>query len=292
MKVKVLLTYLAALWLMLWQGASGATESVTYFHLDALGSPVAATDGAGRIKWSEHYKPYGDRAINELAATTNTRWYTGHPHDDDTGLTYMGARYYDPSLGRFMAIDPAPFTEENPHSLNRYAYANNNPYRYVDPDGRNAVTAFGGLLYETGQALSGKGFDGSMVMGALADGYNGGGREFAGAAIQDATAFIAAGASIKLATYLSRATNVEKGLDPNKLKHLFGQERHNLSGVVKQFGSEEKAFNAIQQATERAVGSEGLKGVFETTVKVGTETITVRGNVIDGAVKIGTAFVP
>jgi uncharacterized protein RhaS with RHS repeats len=47
----------------------------------------------------------------------------------------MGARYYDPVLGRFMGVDPAPPSLGNVHSLNRYAYANNNPYRYVDPDG-------------------------------------------------------------------------------------------------------------------------------------------------------------
>lgn len=40
------------------------------------------------------------------------------------------------------------------------------------------------------------------------------------------------------------------------------------------------------------VRSQGLTGVFETTVKVGTETIVVRGNIVDGAVKIGTVFVP
>lgn len=74
--------------------------------------------------------------------------------------------------------------------------------------------------------------------------------------------------------------------------HIFGQEKHNLSGLVKQFSSEEKAFSAIQQAAQSAANSQGFKGVFETTLKVGTETITVRGNVVDGVVNIGTAFKP
>ena len=185
-----------------------AIETITYYHLDAQGSPVAATNEQGQVIWREYYTPYGERLNKDPAATPNTRWYTGHPHDDDTGLTYMGARYYDPTLGRFMAIDPAPFTEDNLHSFNRYAYANNNPYRYVDPDGRNAVTAIGGLLYETGQALSGNGFNGSMVLGGLADGYNGGARDFAGAAIQDATALVAAGALLKV---LSPVMKVARG---------------------------------------------------------------------------------
>ncbi len=47
----------------------------------------------------------------------------------------MQARYYDPVIGRFYSNDPVGFTG-NAHSFNRYAYANNNPYRYTDPDGR------------------------------------------------------------------------------------------------------------------------------------------------------------
>jgi uncharacterized protein RhaS with RHS repeats len=52
----------------------------------------------------------------------------------------MQARYYDPVIGRFYSNDPVGFS--NVHNFNRYAYANNNPYKYVDPDGRNAVTKF------------------------------------------------------------------------------------------------------------------------------------------------------
>ncbi len=118
-----------------------AAEKTTYFHFDALGSPVAASDQAGNVVWKEEYRPYGARIKQEPAAGSNTRWYTGHPQDDDTGLTYMGARYYDPIVGRFMATDPKRFDENNPHSFNRYAYANNNPYKFVDPDGEAAFLA-------------------------------------------------------------------------------------------------------------------------------------------------------
>jgi RHS repeat-associated protein len=60
--------------------------------------------------------------------------YTGHKFDTDIGLSYMQARYYDPVIGRFYSNDPVGFRDI--HSFNRYAYANNNPYKFVDPDGR------------------------------------------------------------------------------------------------------------------------------------------------------------
>lgn len=113
--------------------------STTYYHNDILGSPVAATDQDGDLLWREEYKPYGERILNEQEAADNSRWYTGHPHDPETGLTYAGARYYDPIVGRFMGIDPVGFIESNPTSFNRYAYANNNPYRYIDPDGEHPI---------------------------------------------------------------------------------------------------------------------------------------------------------
>lgn len=114
-------------------------EKYVYYHLDALGSPVAVTDQQGALLWREDYTPYGDRMLNDPAAAANARWYTGHVQDPDTELVYAGARYYDPEIGRFMATDPVAFTEKNIHSFNRYAYANNNPYRYVDPDGMAGI---------------------------------------------------------------------------------------------------------------------------------------------------------
>lgn len=54
----------------------------------------------------------------------------------------MQQRYYDPIIGRFYSNDPVGFTASNPMMFNRYAYANNNPYKYRDPDGRSPVLNF------------------------------------------------------------------------------------------------------------------------------------------------------
>ncbi len=123
--------------------AGGAmAQTVTYFHNDIAGTPQLATNASGAVVWKENYLPYGQRQVAEPASAGNRLWYTGKPHDVDTGLTYMGARYYMPTLGRFTGIDPKAFSPEQPHSLNRYAYGNNNPYKYVDPDGKIAETVW------------------------------------------------------------------------------------------------------------------------------------------------------
>jgi hypothetical protein len=79
-------------------------------------------------------------------------------------------------------------------------------------------------------------------------------------------------------------------VEANKLRHVFGNEGHNLSGLVEHFGSEEATFSAVQRATQ--AGAKGLSDVFETSVKVAGQNVTVRGRVIDGAVRIGTFFIP
>jgi RHS repeat-associated protein len=115
---------------------------IIFYHNDGLGSPVAASDEQGNVLWSATYHPYGDRdqyPDDYAASLDNERWYTGHPHDDALGLTYMRARYYDPVIGRFMSVDPLAFSEADPQTFNRYSYANNNPYKYFDPNGLDSV---------------------------------------------------------------------------------------------------------------------------------------------------------
>lgn len=117
-----------------------AAEHVTYIHFDALGSAIAGSDAAGASVWREDYQPYGDRIVSD-GSTGNNLWYTGKASYENFGLSYFGARWYDPVVGRFTGIDPVGYQEDNIHSFNRYAYANNNPYKFVDPDGRASIIA-------------------------------------------------------------------------------------------------------------------------------------------------------
>jgi RHS repeat-associated protein len=68
---------------------------------------------------------------------------TGKERDSESGLDYFGARYFGSALGRFTSPDPlmASAHASNPQSWNRYAYALNNPLRFVDPDGMDVPAA-------------------------------------------------------------------------------------------------------------------------------------------------------
>ncbi|RLA47969.1 MAG: hypothetical protein DRQ97_05135 [Gammaproteobacteria bacterium] len=143
--------------LIFWAGASYASiteyEEIIYYHSDALGSPIAATDTNGDVLWREEYSPYGSRLLLESqesdcssgtcipveSAWDEKQWFTGKLEESRSGIQYFGARWYEPETGRFLSVDPVQFREDNIFSFNRYAYANNNPYKYLDPDGREVV---------------------------------------------------------------------------------------------------------------------------------------------------------
>jgi RHS repeat-associated protein len=115
-----------------------SANNFTYYVNDAVGSPVVAMNQAGDVIWRKTYQPYGKASGKD---GDNHIGYTGHV-EDKPDLVYAGARYYDPDLVRFLSDDPARFTEKNSMSFNRYAYANNNPYKFVDPDGQEVAAVF------------------------------------------------------------------------------------------------------------------------------------------------------
>jgi RHS repeat-associated protein len=107
---------------------------------DHLNTPVKQIDDSGATSESVTYDPFG-KILTQTGSLNTKRGYTGHEEDVDTGLVYAGARYYNPSIGRFMSEDPlfvsAGFDLSDPQSMNSYAYARNNPIQYLDPDGES-----------------------------------------------------------------------------------------------------------------------------------------------------------
>jgi len=111
--------------------ADNSTQT-TYRHNDLLGSARAITDAAGSLVTTTIYGPFGEPVPGTQVRGTG---YTGHQMED-YDLTYMGARYYDQLSGRFLSIDPVRVNSNTGGNWNRYAYAGNSPYKFVDPDGR------------------------------------------------------------------------------------------------------------------------------------------------------------
>ncbi|GAB3383475.1 RHS repeat domain-containing protein [Lysobacter fragariae] len=119
---------------------AGGAVTVKYQHTDALGSPVAVTDAGRNVIERSEFEPYGQLLNRPLHDGPG---YTGHVSDKATGLSYMQQRYYDPGIGRFLSVDPVTVDGGTGANFNRYWYANNNPYKFTDPDGRQACTQSG-----------------------------------------------------------------------------------------------------------------------------------------------------
>jgi RHS repeat-associated protein len=124
-------------------------DGVYYYHTDPAGSPIAMTNKSNTVVWKADYRPFGEEQSKTLNFS-NDRMFAGKERDRETGMYYFGARYMRPENGRFTTIDPIGPVDArtgkvndkmlvNPQRLNRYAYALNNPYRYVDPDGKETV---------------------------------------------------------------------------------------------------------------------------------------------------------
>jgi RHS repeat-associated protein len=115
------------------------SSTVDYYHTDHLGSTNVLVDPVtGNVTLA--YYPYGAVRVNLLGATNLGQGgiahkFTGQELDEEAGLYYYGARYYDPALMRFISADPLGVHQTDPQTLNRYSYALNNPLRYIDPTG-------------------------------------------------------------------------------------------------------------------------------------------------------------
>jgi len=116
---------------------ASTVTTTTYIHTDALRSASVETNALGAVLSRTNYEPYG----KVLGTASQGPGYAGHVTDATTGLSYMQQRYYDPIGGRFLSIDPVAADPNSGANFNRYWYANNNPYRNIDPDGRNPVLA-------------------------------------------------------------------------------------------------------------------------------------------------------
>ncbi|WP_234330285.1 RHS repeat domain-containing protein [Streptomyces acidiscabies] len=113
---------------------SGLTWTVDDHH----GTASMAVDATTQAITRRYTKPFGETRGTAPSAWPDDKGFLGKPTDAGTGLTHVGAREYDPTVGRFLSVDPVLAPDDH-ESLNGYAYANNTPVTKSDPTGLKPI---------------------------------------------------------------------------------------------------------------------------------------------------------
>jgi RHS repeat-associated protein len=118
--------------------SGNSTWTPSFYVYDGGGSVRQLTNSNGTVTDEYEYDAYGN-SFTKSGTTPNNYLYRGEQYDQDLGLYYLRARYYNPNTGRFMSRDPEDGDETDPKTLHKYVYANGDPVNAVDPTGRMAA---------------------------------------------------------------------------------------------------------------------------------------------------------
>ena len=104
-----------------------------YYHPDHLGSSSYITNLDGEVVQHIEYVPFGEVFVEERNNIWNTPYlFNAKEFDEETGLYYYGARYYEPKVSLWISVDKL---SEEDLKISSYCYTDNNPIKYLDPDG-------------------------------------------------------------------------------------------------------------------------------------------------------------
>lgn len=106
-----------------------STPAVKFLLGDHLGSSNVVIDKSGNLINREEYTPYGETSFGSFARKRYR--FTGQERDEESGLSYHGARYLAPWLGKWISCDPVGARD----GINLYSYVQTNPLSWVDPEG-------------------------------------------------------------------------------------------------------------------------------------------------------------
>ena len=113
--------------------ADTAREDIFYYHTDHLGSTSYITDAKANVAQFDAYLPYGELLVDEHSSTEEMPYkFNGKEFDQETGLYYYGARYMNPKTSLWYGVD---LLAEKYPNITPYCYTDNNPVRYIDPNG-------------------------------------------------------------------------------------------------------------------------------------------------------------
>jgi RHS repeat-associated protein len=117
------------------------SSTTSYYNLDGLGTVTSLANSSGALAQTYAFDSFGNQIVSS-GSNTNPFQYTARESDNEIGLYYYRARYYDPGPSRFLNEDPARFAG----GKNLYRYVQNNPVRRKDPRGLWQVDIGGGLV--------------------------------------------------------------------------------------------------------------------------------------------------
>ncbi|WP_330291181.1 restriction endonuclease fold toxin [Streptomyces sp. NBC_00576] len=110
------------------------TSTLTWLAADQHGTSSLALDATTQAVTKRYTNTFGVPRTGSTGTWPDDKAFLGASADPGTGLTHLGAREYDPSIGRFISVDPVLNLAEQ-QSLNGYTYGNNNPATLADPAG-------------------------------------------------------------------------------------------------------------------------------------------------------------
>lgn len=134
---------------LLSQGGA-ATSSRQYYLTDGMGNVRYVTDSAGSSLQAYTYDPYGNETTTSALSNYG---FQGYEKDRENNLTYLHARYYDPTTGRFISKDPVEGILNVPQSQNGYGYTHGDPVNQSDPSGEVVETIWdiANVIYDISQ---------------------------------------------------------------------------------------------------------------------------------------------
>ena len=123
-----------------------------YYHPDHLGSSSYITNLEGEVVQHIEYVPFGEVFVEERNNIWNTPYlFNAKEFDEETGLYYYGARYYEPRLCLWISVD---IEQENHPNISTYTYCLNNPIIFIDPDGKGIWTKIGKAVIKVGSKVA------------------------------------------------------------------------------------------------------------------------------------------
>ena len=134
-KDNVITTYVRG---MNYIGRYDNTDRLSYYLYNGHGDVVQTVSETGEVENQYDYDIFGNPILT-VEIYTNAIRYAGEFYDEETGLYYLRARYYNPYIGRFISEDSYWGEDTNPLSLNLYVYCYNDPIQFVDPTGHWGV---------------------------------------------------------------------------------------------------------------------------------------------------------